>query len=289
MKKWGLLLGAGLAMSWPATAEANVGIAFVHGTGHATNALDDYWGREFVDTVRMGLPDPSSYTVVNCDFQRKLWAEESTGCLAEELGGFIDAYDVDELIVVTHSHGANMMRWILSNPTYDARYPKIIESVVWVDSLAPSSLGTPLADAALNGNKFETSLGWLLGYENDAVEQQRPANMASLNANWLYGTPGRPQLPAPLWSIVGTAVETNVFDGDSYCGGYHLNLGLEVTANWLDDCSDGFIECSSAAGAGKVWAYDHQFTEGSEPLNHNQSRRACFGLPEVLRAGVETL
>jgi hypothetical protein len=166
------------------------------------------------------------------------------------------------------------MRWILSNPTWDSRYPTIIGAIRWVNALAPSSLGTPLAEAVTQGNIFEQSLGWLLGYASDAVRMQQPSWMAYYNAYYLLGTAGRPALPKGFWNVVGTDVETAIWDGDSYCGGYTLNLGLEITQAWLD---------SSQAGAGTTWFYDTSRTNGREPLSHNQSRRKCFGLDVILR------
>lgn len=274
---------AALALFVPTVASADVGVAFVHGTGSQHEALADYWTREFVDSVRGGLADPDLYAVLSCDFGQTMWHDDAAGCLATGLLELIDGQGADEVVVVTHSNGANVMRWILSNPTWDPRYPAIIDRVLWVDALAPSSLGTPLADAAMDGTSFERSVGWLLGYENDAVAMQQTSNMALYNGEWLHGTEGRPELPVGFWAIVGTDVDSNPFDADSRCGGYSLNVGLEITQNWLDDCSDGFLECSSQAGAGDVWAYDHEFTAGKEPLSHAQSRRACFGLDEVLR------
>src|SRR3546814_6317613 len=70
------------------------------------------------------------------------------------------------------------MRWILSNPTWDSRYPNIISKTRWVNALAPSSGGTPLADAVMNGNIFESAVGWLLGFKTDAVRQQQVSWMA---------------------------------------------------------------------------------------------------------------
>src|SRR3546814_18069151 len=75
------------------------------------------------------------------------------------------------------------MRWIMSNPTWDSRYPGIISRIRWVNALAPSSAGTPLADAVMAGNVFESALGWLMGYQNDAVRMQQVSWMASYNAN----------------------------------------------------------------------------------------------------------
>ncbi|MBZ5712698.1 hypothetical protein [Nannocystis pusilla] len=269
----------------PAVARANVGVAFVHGTGKQTNALADYWTPAFVDSVRQGLPNPANYVVINCDFEQYMWDPEAAGCLAGQLTSFINTKKITSMVVITHSNGGNVVRWILSNPTYDSRYPKIINTIRWVDALAPSSLGTPLADATVSGNTFEQSLGWLLGYKSEAVTMQQTSHMAFYNKNYLYGTAGRPALPRDFWAVVGTDVDSSPFDSDSYCGGYSLNVGLETTQNWLDDCSDGFLECTSQGGAGYVWLYDSDFA-GDEPLSHAQSRRNCFGLDVILRNDV---
>jgi len=267
----------------PLAVQAATGVAFVHGTGNQSNAYQDYWQPAMVDNVRAGLANPANYVVINCDFEQYMWDSRTAGCLAQQLTDFINAKQITQLIVITHSNGANVMRWILSNPTYDSRYPNIINKVVRVNALAPSSAGTPLADAVMNGNSFEQAVGWLLGYESDAVRMQQVSWMATYNANNLYGTSGRPALPKPFRSVVGTDVDSSPFDGDSYCGGYSLNVGLEVTQEWLDSCSDGFLNCSSQSAAGTVWFQDKQRTAGAEPLSHNQSRRACFTLDTILR------
>ncbi|NJL28892.1 MAG: hypothetical protein HC897_13865 [Thermoanaerobaculia bacterium] len=264
-------------------AAANTGVAFVHGTGKQTNALNDYWTADMVNSVRQGLPNQANYTVINCDFEKYMWDNAAAGCLATQLTSFISAKAITDLVVITHSNGGNVMRWIMSNPTWDSRYPNIISKIRWVNALAPSSKGTPLADAVMNGTVFEAALGWLLGYQNDAVRMQQVSWMAYYNANYLYGTSGRPALPKGFWDVVGTDVETAVWDPDSYCGGYDLNLGLEITQAWLASCSDGFLDCTSQAGAGSVWFYDTDVTNGDEPLSHNQSRRKCFGLDVILR------
>ncbi len=264
-------------------AFAVTGVAFVHGTGKQTNALADYWTAEMVNSVRLGLPNQADYVVINCDFEQYMWDSRAAGCLAGQLSSFISARGITDLVVITHSNGGNVMRWILSNPTWDSRYPGIISTIRWVNALAPSSKGTPLADAVTSGTVFEQALGWLLGYASDAVKMQQVSWMAYYNSTWLYGTAGRPALPKGFWNVVGSDVETAVWDGDSYCGGYSLNLGLEVTQAWLASCSDGFLDCTSQAGAGSLWFYDTSYTNGAEPLSHNQSRRKCFGLDVILR------
>ncbi len=271
-------------VSTPAVRAADVtGVAFVHGTGKQTDAYNDYWQPTMVNNVRAGLANPANYVVINCDFDQYMRDSRAAGCLADQLTQFINAKGITRLIVITHSNGGNIVRWMLSNPTWDSRYPAIISRIVRVNALAPSSAGTPLADAVINGNVFETSLGWLLGYKSDAVRQQQVSWMAYYNGNYLYGTGGRPSLPRQFRSVVGTDVETAVWDPDSYCGGYTLNVGLEITQAWLDSCSDGFLNCSSQSAAGSVWFYDKSRMAGSEPLSHNQSRRACFGLDTILR------
>lgn len=281
-----LLLVALAAVS--SVCSANTGVAFVHGTGKQTNATADYWKPEFVNNVRGGLVDPNNYVVINCDFTQYMWTSGAAGCLAGQLTTFMNNRGITRLIVVTHSNGGNVMRWILSNPTWDSRYPNIIAKTVRVNALAPSSAGTPLANAVIAGNVFETSLGWIVGQRNDAVRQQQTSWMASYNANWLHGTAGRPALPKLFRTVVGTDVDSAIWDSDSYCGGYIENVGLETTQLWLNSCSDGFLECSSQSAAGSVWFQDKARMAGSEPLSHNQSRRACFGLDSILRTDMRS-
>lgn len=275
------LLAGILLAACAVTAQANTGVAFVHGTSNQTNALDDYWTRGFVNSVRQGLPNQNNYVVVNCAFDQYMWDPNAAGCLSGVLHNFITTRGITDLVVITHSNGGNVMRWIMSNPTWDSRYPLIIQRTRWVNALAPSSGGTPLADAVMNGNVFEAALGWLLGYQNDAVRQQQVSWMASYNANWLYGTSGRPALPKGFWNVVGTDVVSAVWNSDAYCGGYFQSVGLEITQWWLNSCSDGFLNCTSQRAAGSTWFTDTQAF--GKRLNHNQSRRQCFGLDVVLR------
>lgn len=265
------------------SAFANTGVALVHGTGKQSDAYNDYWKSGFVESVRQGLPNSSNLIVVNCDFEQYMWDSRAAGCLADQLYGFITSKNITDLVVITHSNGGNVMRWIMSNPTWDSKYPTIINNTRWVNALAASSKGTPLADAVMQGNVFEQALGWLLGYKSDAVRMQQESWMAYYNANWLLGTSGRPSLPKGFWNVVDSDVESAIWDPDSYCGGYAENVGLETTQNWLDSCSDGFLNCSSQNGAGSLWFYDVWRTKGSEPLSHNQSRRKCFYLDRILR------
>ncbi len=266
-----------------ATAHANEGVAFVHGTGSQTDAYNDYWTGSNIQSIISGLPNSSNYTVINCDFNQYMWDSRASGCLAEQLTNFINAKGITQMTLITHSNGGNVVRWILSNPTWDSRYPNIINKTKEVIALAPSSAGTPLADAVIAGNVFEAALGWLLGYKTDAVRMQQVSWMAYYNQNWLFGTAGRPSLPKGFVNVVGTDVDSAIWDSDSYCGGYSQQVGLEFTQNWLDSCSDGFLNCSSQEAAGSLWFRDKSKTRGREPLSHQQSRRKCFNLDVFLR------
>ncbi|WP_251357860.1 hypothetical protein [Kangiella sp. TOML190] len=263
--------------------QANQGVAFIHGTGKQTDAYNDYWQGPMIQSVIQGLPNPSNYVVINCDFEQFMWDSQASGCLADQLTNFINTKNITSMKLITHSNGGNIVRWIMSNPTWDSRYPNIINKTSEVIALAASSAGTPLADAATNGNVFEEAVGWLLGYKSDAVKQQQESWMAYYNQNWLLGTAGRPSLPKSFVNVVGTDVDSAFWDSDSYCGGYTLNVGLEFTQNWLDSCSDGFLNCSSQEAAGALWFRDKSKTRGREPLSHNQSRRKCFNLDVFLR------
>ena len=174
-------------------AAAATGVAFVHGTGNNDDALNEYWTWEFIDSVRQGLPDPENYVVINCQFENFMWKRDAAGCLADQLVNFIRSKGIDDLVINTHSYGGTVMRWILSNPTFDRRYQRIIDRTRWVNGIAASSLGTPLADAVMEGTVFEEIVGWLLGYQNDGVRQQQVAWAAYYNANYLFGTEGRPR------------------------------------------------------------------------------------------------
>ena len=117
-----LLLFAGAASA----ASSRTGVAFVHGTGKQTNAYNDYWQPTMVNTVRQGLVNQSNYVVINCDFEQYMWDSRAAGCLASQLTSFINSKNITDLVVITHSDGGNVMRWIMSNPTWDSRYPNII-------------------------------------------------------------------------------------------------------------------------------------------------------------------
>jgi hypothetical protein len=266
-------------------ASENLGIALVHGTNdHRIDAEGGYWRNEFIDLLASSLPNPENYLVVACNFSHAMWNEEAAGCTADQLLTFIENKKITRLVIYTHSDGGNIIRWIISNPTYDPRYFELIEKIVEVVAISPSSGGTPLADEATDGSIFMEALGWLIGYRNDAVLQQRVGDMALYNDELLLGSEGRPSLPVPFRVIVSSDVTASPFSSASYCNGYTLNAGLKIAKLYLDYCADGFLNCTSQAAAGTVWFYDTEKTLDKTPLSHNQSRHNCFGLDTILKS-----
>ena len=72
-----LLLALGTTSAY--ATSAGTGVAFVHGTGHQTDAYNDYWQPTMVNTVRQGLINQNNYTVINCDFEQYMWASRAAG------------------------------------------------------------------------------------------------------------------------------------------------------------------------------------------------------------------
>jgi hypothetical protein len=267
----------------------NPGLAFVHGTSdHRVDAAGVYWKTSFMEGVIKGLANPENYFVVHCDFSQYMWHEDAAVCAVDQLLEFINEKNITSLTLYSHSNGANIIRWILSNPTYDKRFMLLKNKIKQVIAIAPSSGGTPLADEVLNGGVFESSVSWLLGYGMDAVKQQRIGDMRIYNEELLFGSIGRPKLPIPFKVVVGTDASASPFSSATYCNGYWYNAGLKVTKLFLDTCSDGYLNCSSQTAVGEVWFHDIDKTENKIPLNHNQSRHSCFGFSELLISALAT-
>lgn len=264
-------------------ATNNPGIAFIHGTNdHRDDADGVYWKTDFIESVAQGLTTPENYYVVHCDYSRYMWHEDAGDCTAAQLVQFIKEKHISSLTVYAHSNGANVMRWILSNPTYNNHYMLLNKKITQVIALAPSSAGSPLADLVLSGSVFNSSLSWLLGFQGNAIKQQRVGDMKIYNEELLFGTKGRPSLPVPFKAIVGTDVQASPLSSASYCNGYLLNSGLKISKLYLDKCADGFLNCSSQIAAGDVWFYDKDKLENNLTLTHNQSRHSCFGIDKIL-------
>lgn len=269
--------------------QPNQGIAFIHGTqDHRADADGIYWKREFIERVITGLAHPENHFIVHCNFNEYMWHPEAAGCVVDQLLQFITTQHISSLTVYTHSDGANVLRWVLSNPTYNSQYMTLKNTIHQVIAIAPSSGGTVLADEVMSGGVFKSSLAWLLGYLSDAVKQQRIGDMLIYNNELLLGSENRPSLSMPFKVIVGSDVRVSPFSSASYCNGYLMNSGLKLTKLYLEQCADGFLSCTSQLSAGDLWFYDKDQTEDNQTLSHNQSRHSCFGLDKLLISALAT-
>jgi hypothetical protein len=278
-----LLCLIGVEVSYADTANLKKGVVFVHGTrDHRLDARGGYWKVDFLDAVSNELPSPDLLFVAHCDFTQYMWHEDAAGCVASQMLDFINDKQLQKISIYTHSDGANVVRWILSNPTYDARFLSVSTFIDQVIAVAPSSGGTPLADEVINGGIWVEGLGWLLGYRSDSVKQQRVGDMQIFNEEVLLGTKNRPGMAKPFYTVVGTDVTASPMSSASYCNGYFLNSALKITRIYLDYCSDGFLNCESQTSAGTLWFHDYEKTESGTTLSHNQSRHNCFGLDKII-------
>src|SRR3989338_3746052 len=182
-----LKLMVGLLCCFPILSSAQsqkptIGLVFVHGTSdHRLDADGGYWKTDFTQGVANSLPKPENLLVAHCDFSQYMWHPDAAGCLASQIHQFIAEKKLDKVIIITHSDGGNVMRWILSNPTFDPLYPDIIKHIQEVIAFVPSSAGSPLSDLLMDGGVFEVAVAWLLGYNSDSVQQQREMDMTIYN------------------------------------------------------------------------------------------------------------
>jgi hypothetical protein len=101
-----------------ALIHANIGLALIHGTkDHRQDAYGGYWKTDFIESLQ-----PANHYVVHCDFSQYMWHDDAAHCVATQLIEFINDKKIDSLTVYSHSDGANIIRWIISNPTYNREY-----------------------------------------------------------------------------------------------------------------------------------------------------------------------
>lgn len=271
-----------------AQSDAPSAVIFVHGTSDQTpqSATDDYWTQDALDRFRNGLP----YLVVG--YQGASYAADdpqSWGAIADQIDRFTQENAVERIVVVTHSNGANPVRYLLRHPNANAAVSRVVALVQQVIFLAGDSAGTPLADkvttsstAAHVANSVGQAFG-LMNYDGPAVWEQRVDTMATLNGNGTFDD-GSDRGTAyvngsiPAVAVSGTSVYAAIWSSDAYCGGYGMTAGLKATLmyGWgYSGCADGFVGCDSAQYVGYVPAQGIGVAD--DRLNHNQSRRGCHG------------
>jgi hypothetical protein len=256
--------GASVAILWlvlASAAEAKTGVVFVHGKGGAdlqnTSVARAYWTESMISATTRGNTIPS--LVCHYDGTQYMWV--AAGQVAGQIYDWMMANAIDDIVVETHSFGGVVMRWILSNPSYDWRYQPIINRIRWLNSIAAPNKGSEAADLAgtLSGSWLTGWLVDLVGQNTDSTRNCRTDWMAYYNQYYLKGTAGRPALPRTVWNIAGTGLWNDFAHSEDY------GLATLSGVAGLPGEDDGMVAQYSAQSVGPVW-----FTTAA---NHHHNRR----------------
>jgi len=244
-----------------AAAHAKTGVVFVHGKGGTDLATPSvaraYWGEDMLSASTKGFTVP--YLVCYYDGTQYMWV--AAGQVAGEITTWMNANAIDQIVIDTHSFGGVVIRWMLSNPTYDARYQPIINRIKWVNSIAAPNAGSEAANLAgtLSGSWLTGWMISLVGQNNDSTRNCSTSSMSYYNQYYLKGTAGRPALPKTVYTIAGTGLWNDFVHPEDY--------GLATLSGiaGLPGEDDGMVAQYSAQAVGVVW-----FTTLA---NHHHNRR----------------
>jgi hypothetical protein len=326
------------------------GVVFVHGTTDlgtddslecnyagdqfrcvVPRALETYWPREAVESVRTrtdGTMRP--FAVVGCPLGSQTpWPNHapvrgtepepgSAACVGAQIARFLSgpdgqpdtADDIRDIAIVTHSGGANVVRYLLQQHTAMPAYARIHAAARVFVALAAPAKGTYLANAVFKPGSF-LGLGTLMtralgegAYDDDGTSfiqtttmeahNHDPAKLVDL-AKDVAGVP----------VLVGSGVSPDATSDDrATCGGSAETSVLHILhdqflavidrATFRDGCSDGFITCQSAMALANgdpdrviFGRLDDGQTIGETHFrNHNQSRQACAGTDVDVRNAI---
>jgi len=256
-----MLLTAAVALILGMSAEAKTGVVFIHGKGGTSLATPSvaraYWGEDMIRATTKGFTVP--YLICAYDGTQYMWV--AGGQVAGQIYNWMNANAIDDIVVETHSFGGVVIRWILSNPTYDSRYQPIIDRIRWVNSIAPPNKGSEAANLAgtLSGSWLTGWLVDLVGQNNDSTRNCTTSSMSYYNTYYLKGTSGRPALPKTVWNIAGTGLWNDFIHSE--------DTGLATLSGiaGMPGEDDGMVSQYSAQAVGTIW-----FTTLA---NHHHNRR----------------
>jgi hypothetical protein len=242
-------------------AEAKTGVVFIHGKGGTDLASPSvaraYWTDDMIRTTTKSYTIP--YLICSYDGTQYMWVAGNT--VAGQIYNWMNANAIDDIVIETHSFGGIVIRWIMSNPTYDSRYQPIINRIRWVNSIAPPNKGSEAADLAgtLSGSWLTGWLIDLVGQKNNSTTNCTTSSMSYYNQYYLKGTSGRPALPKTVYNIAGYGLWNDFVHSEDY--------GLATLSGiaGMPGEDDGMVSQYSAQAVGIVW-----FTTEA---NHHHNRR----------------
>jgi triacylglycerol esterase/lipase EstA (alpha/beta hydrolase family) len=243
------------------SAFAKTGVVFIHGKGGSDLATPSvaraYWGEDMIRATTNGFTIP--YLVCSYDGTQYMWV--AGGQVAGQIYNWMMANAIDDIVIETHSFGGVVIRWILSNPTYDSRYQPIISRIRWVNSIAPPNKGSEAANVAgtLSGSWLTGWITSLVGQNNNSTLNCTTSSMTYYNTYYLNGTAGRPALPKTIYNIAGTGLWNDFIHAE--------DTGLATLSGvvGMPGEDDGMVSQYSAQAVGVVW-----FTTLA---NHHHNRR----------------
>jgi hypothetical protein len=260
MIRRGLLIAA-FGILFGTSAYAKTGVVFIHGKGGTDLATPSvaraYWGEDMIRATTKGFTIP--HLICSYDGTQYMWV--AGGTVAGQIYNWMMANAIDDIVIETHSFGGVVIRWILSNPTYDSRYQPIISRIRWVNSIAPPNKGSEAANLAgtLSGSWLTGWIVSLVGQNNDSTKNCTTSSMSYYNQYYLKGTSGRPALPKTIYNIAGTGLWNDFVHAE--------DTGLATLSGvaGMPGEDDGMVSQYSAQAVGVVW-----FTTLA---NHHHNRR----------------
>ena len=257
-KRWALSLILLLAA---VAAQAKTGVVFIHGKGGtdlaSASVARAYWTDDMIRATTKNYTIP--YYICHYDGTQYMWV--AGGTVASQIYNWMTANAIDDLVIETHSFGGVVIRWIMSNPTYDAHYPPIISRIRWVNSIAPPNKGSEAANLAgtLSGSWLTGWLVDLVGQKNNSTTNCTTSSMSYYNQYYLYGTSGRPALPKTIYNIAGYGLWNDFAHSEDY------GLATLSGVAGMPGEDDGMVSQYSAQAVGVNW-----FTTEA---NHHHNRR----------------
>lgn len=256
-----LLLAVLLLCLGALSLEAKTGVVFIHGKGGTDLATPSvaraYWGEDMIRATTKGFTIP--HLICSYDGTQYMWVAGNV--VAGQIYNWMMANAIDDIVIETHSFGGVVIRWILSNPTYDWRYQPIINRLRWVNSIAPPNAGSEAANLAgtLSGSWLTGWMVSLVGQNNDSTRNCTTSSMSYYNQYYLKGTAGRPALPKTVYNIAGTGLWNDFIHSE--------DTGLATLSGiaGMPGEDDGMVSQYSAQAVGVVW-----FTTLA---NHHHNRR----------------
>ena len=300
-------------------------------------SAQEYWTQPNVDSQRTrGDGTRRPFAVLGCPLgTRAPWTNPSpvktTGgagpevgsaeCVATQTTRFLDGPDgkagteddITDVVIVTHSGGSNVVRYLLAQNTSRPAFARVHGATRRVVAIAPPSHGTYLANYMFRTGSLGNVLGKLsglfgsgIGYDDDGTSFIQTDQMDASNKDPArFGSLAKDVAGIPFFSGGGTNADVTILDSSSTCAGsvearalallHDLYLGIDDPTTYRDSkCSDGFISCRSAMGmvngdtSRMVFGRLEDGRSVGKVLrrNHNQSRRDCDGTDLDIRGAI---